>query len=224
MKQLPDFSLIVAGKIGAKKGASGSKVGPSGTEVAAAAPVAAEQALTSGSSQRKNLRKKKKDVEARGEPNAEGNVEQTGAGGSSKKGGKKRKVGDPPTDDAPKKRMKKKDFTLPRPSSVCEEELQLWSLKLSPRLEPLMMKMRPSHYVCGGGRDGLLMKGLVEPSRMIGTSRRLRGNRQSPRDGEAACSTSLLLVLQRDPRPVCPDVPRKPRKMDLNLSSIVGFD
>ncbi|KAF3578954.1 hypothetical protein DY000_02030776 [Brassica cretica] len=58
--------------------------GPSGTEVAAAAPVAAEQALTGGSSQRKNSRKKKKDAEARGEPNEEGNVEQTGAGGSSK--------------------------------------------------------------------------------------------------------------------------------------------
>ena len=84
MKQLPDLSLIVARKIGAKKGASGSKVGPSGTEVAAAAPVTAEQALTGGSSQRKNSRKKKKDAEARGEPNDEGNVEQTGVGGSSK--------------------------------------------------------------------------------------------------------------------------------------------
>ncbi|KAG2281606.1 hypothetical protein Bca52824_052826 [Brassica carinata] len=126
MKQLPDLSLIVAGKIGAKKSASGSKVGPPGTEVAAAAPVAAEQALTGGSSQRKNSRKKKKDVEARGEPNEEGNVEQTGAGGTSKKGGKKRKAGDPPTEDAlKKKKMKKKDFTLPRPSSVCEEELQV---------------------------------------------------------------------------------------------------
>uniref|UniRef100_M4FF99 Uncharacterized protein n=1 Tax=Brassica campestris TaxID=3711 RepID=M4FF99_BRACM len=122
MKQLPDLSLIMAGKIGAKRGASGSKVGPSGSEVADVVPVAAEQALTGGSSPRKNSKKKKKDAGARKESNEE---EQTDAGGSSKKGGKKRKAGDLPAEDAPKKKKtKKKDSTLPRPSSVCEEELQ----------------------------------------------------------------------------------------------------
>ena len=89
MKQLPDLSLIVAGKIGAKKGTSGSKVGPSGPEVADATPIAAEQALAGGSSQRKNTRKKKKDAEARRESNEEENVEQTDAGGSSKKGARR---------------------------------------------------------------------------------------------------------------------------------------
>ncbi|CDY35546.1 BnaA05g16400D [Brassica napus] len=103
MKQLPDLSLIVAEKIGAKRGASGSKVGPSGLEVAETTPIAAEQARTGGSSQGKSSKKSKKN-----------------AGG-----GKKRKAGDLPTEDAPKKkRMKKKELALPRSSSVCEEELQ----------------------------------------------------------------------------------------------------
>ena len=70
--------------------------------------------------------------------------------------------------------MKKKDFTLPRPSSVCEEELQALVPELFPRLEPrMMMRMRPSHYVCGGGKDELSMKGPVELWRVIETSRRL---------------------------------------------------
>uniref|UniRef100_M4DXR4 Uncharacterized protein n=1 Tax=Brassica campestris TaxID=3711 RepID=M4DXR4_BRACM len=125
LKQFPDLSLIMAGKIGAKKGASGSKVGPSEPEPTDATPVSAEQALAGGSSQRKDSRKKKKNAEARRESNEEENVEQTDAGGSSKKGNRKRKAGDPPADDVPKKKkMKKKDFSLPRPSSVCEEELQ----------------------------------------------------------------------------------------------------
>uniref|UniRef100_M4FA11 Uncharacterized protein n=1 Tax=Brassica campestris TaxID=3711 RepID=M4FA11_BRACM len=122
MKQLPDLSLIVAGKIGTKRGASGSKVGPSGPEVADVVLVAAEQARTGGSSQGKNSKKNKKNTEGRKESNE---VEQAGADGSSMKGGKNRKAGDQPTEDAPKKKkMKKKDSTLPRPSSVCEEELQ----------------------------------------------------------------------------------------------------
>ncbi|WZY87201.1 hypothetical protein YC2023_033585 [Brassica napus] len=125
MKQFPDLSLIMAGKIGAKKGASGSKVGPSEPEPTDATPVAAKQALAGGSSQRKDSRKKKKNAEARRESNEEENVEQNDAGGSSKKGNRKRKARDPPADDVPKKKkMKKKDFSLPRPSSVCEEELQ----------------------------------------------------------------------------------------------------
>ncbi|KAF3535552.1 hypothetical protein F2Q69_00021707 [Brassica cretica] len=70
----------------------------------------------------KNSKKKKKNTEARKESNE---VEQTDVDDSSKKGGKKRKAGDPPAEDAPKKKkMKKKDSSLPRPSSVCEEELQ----------------------------------------------------------------------------------------------------
>ena len=49
MKQLPDLSLIVAGKLGARRGTSGSKVGPSGPETTDAVPVTAEQAPTGGS-------------------------------------------------------------------------------------------------------------------------------------------------------------------------------
>ncbi|KAL0770620.1 hypothetical protein Bca101_035771 [Brassica carinata] len=122
MKQLPDLSLIVAGKLGTKRGGYGSKVGPSGPETTDVVPVTAEQAPTGGSSQGKNSKKKKKNTEARKESNE---VEQTDVDDSSKKGGKKRKAGDPPAEDAPKKKkMKKKDSSLPRPSSVCEEELQ----------------------------------------------------------------------------------------------------
>ncbi|KAG2289476.1 hypothetical protein Bca52824_049080 [Brassica carinata] len=109
MKQLPDLSLIVAGKLGTKRGGYGSKVGPSGPETTDVVPVTAEQAPTGGSSQGKNSKKKKKNTEARKESNE---VEQTDVDDSSKK-------------DAPKKKkMKKKDSSLPRPSSVCEEELQ----------------------------------------------------------------------------------------------------
>ncbi|KAF3611571.1 hypothetical protein DY000_02048903 [Brassica cretica] len=122
MKQLPDHSLIVAGKLGTQKGTSGGKVGSPGPETTDAVPVTAEQALTGGSSQGKNSKKKKRNTEARKEPNE---VERTDVGGSSKKDGKKRKAGDPPAEDAPKKKkMRKKDSSLPRPSSVCEEELQ----------------------------------------------------------------------------------------------------
>ncbi|KAF2600362.1 hypothetical protein F2Q68_00009855 [Brassica cretica] len=108
--------------LGARRGTSGSKVGPSGPETTDAVPVTAEQAPTGGSSRGKNSKKKKKNTEARKESNE---VEQTDVDDSSKKGGKKRKAGDPPAEDAPKKKkMKKKDSSLPRPSSVCEEELQ----------------------------------------------------------------------------------------------------
>ncbi|KAG5414062.1 hypothetical protein IGI04_001629 [Brassica rapa subsp. trilocularis] len=123
MKQLPDLSLIVAGKMGAKKGTSGNKVDSAGVGTTDAAPVTAEQAPTGGSSQGKNSKKKKKkNTEARKESNEVG---QTDMDDSSKKGGKKRKAVDPPVEDVPrKKKMKKKDFSLPQPSSVCEEELQ----------------------------------------------------------------------------------------------------
>ncbi|KAG2270492.1 hypothetical protein Bca52824_065047 [Brassica carinata] len=122
MKQLPDLSFIVAGKLGARRGTSGSKVGPLGPETTDAVPVTAEQAPTDGSSQGKNSKKKKKNTEARKDSNE---VEQTDVDDSSKKGGKKRKAGDPPAEDAPKKKkIKKKNSSLPRPSSVCEEELQ----------------------------------------------------------------------------------------------------
>ncbi|XP_048630340.1 meiosis-specific protein ASY2-like [Brassica napus] len=117
MKQLPDLSLIVAEKIGAKRGASGSRVGPSGLEAVEATPIAAEQTRTGGSS--KKSKKKAEDPKESSEPG------QTGADGSSKKGGKKRKAGDLPAEDAPKKKkMKKKELAMPRSSSVCEEELQ----------------------------------------------------------------------------------------------------
>ncbi|WZY89472.1 hypothetical protein YC2023_046207 [Brassica napus] len=117
MKQLPDLSLIVAEKIGAKRGASGSRVGPSGLEAVEATPIAAEQTRTGGSS-----KKSKKKAEGPKESSEPG---QTGADGSSKKGGKKRKAGDLPAEDAPKKKkMKKKELAMPRSSSVCEEELQ----------------------------------------------------------------------------------------------------
>ncbi|RID74325.1 hypothetical protein BRARA_B01430 [Brassica rapa] len=117
MKQLPDLSLIVAEKIGAKRGASGSRVGPSGLEAVEATPIAAEQTRTGGCS-----KKSKKKAEGPKESSEPG---QTGADGSSKKGGKKRKAGDLPAEDAPKKKkMKKKELAMPRSSSVCEEELQ----------------------------------------------------------------------------------------------------
>ncbi|XP_048591152.1 meiosis-specific protein ASY2-like [Brassica napus] len=122
MKQLPDLSLIVAGKIGAKRGASESRVGPSGLEVVEATPIATEQARTGGSSQGKSSKKSKKSA---GGPKDSSEPEHPGADGSSKKGGKKRKAEDPPTEDIPKKkRMKKKELAPPRSSSVCEEELQ----------------------------------------------------------------------------------------------------
>ncbi|XP_033143340.1 meiosis-specific protein ASY2-like [Brassica rapa] len=122
MKQLPDLSLIVAGKIGAKRGASESRVGPLGLEVVEATPIAIEQARTGGSSQGKSSKKSKKSA---GGPKDSSEPEHPGADGSSKKGGKKRKAGDPPTEDVPKKkRMKKKELAFPRSSSVCEEELQ----------------------------------------------------------------------------------------------------
>ncbi|KAG5375498.1 hypothetical protein IGI04_040094, partial [Brassica rapa subsp. trilocularis] len=122
MKQLPDLSLIVAGKIGAKRGASENRVGPSGLEVVEATPIATEQARTGGSSQGKSSKKSKKSA---GGPKDSSEPEHPGADGSSKKGGKKRKAGDPPTEDIPKKkRMKKKELAPPRSSSVCEEELQ----------------------------------------------------------------------------------------------------
>ncbi|XP_048630310.1 meiosis-specific protein ASY2-like, partial [Brassica napus] len=90
MKQLPDLSLITAGKIGAKKG--------------------------------KNS-KKKKSKETRKESNE---MDQTDLDNPSKKGGKKRKAVEPPAEDVPRKKKKKKqDFSVPRPSSVCEEELQV---------------------------------------------------------------------------------------------------
>ncbi|XP_033148777.1 uncharacterized protein LOC103868339 isoform X1 [Brassica rapa] len=123
MKQLPDLSLIVAGKIGAKRGASESRVGPSGLEVVEATPIATEQARTGGSSQGKSSKKSKKSA---GGPKDSSEPEHPGADGSSRKGGKKRKAGDPPTEDIPKKkRMKKKELAPPRSSSVCEEELQV---------------------------------------------------------------------------------------------------
>ena len=123
MKQLPDLSLIVAGKIGAKRGASENRVGPSGLEVVEATPIAIEQARTGGSSQGKSSKKSKKSA---GGPKDSSEPEHPGAGGSSKKGGKKRKAGDPPTEDIPqKKRMKKKELAPPRSSLVCEEELQV---------------------------------------------------------------------------------------------------
>ncbi|KAG5376041.1 hypothetical protein IGI04_040637 [Brassica rapa subsp. trilocularis] len=122
MKQLPDLSLIVAGKIGAKRGASENRVGPSGLEVVEATPIATEQARTGGSSQGKSSKKSKKSA---GGPKDSSEPEHPGADGSSKKGGKKRKAGDPPSEDIPKKkRMKKKEPAPPRSSSVCEEELQ----------------------------------------------------------------------------------------------------
>uniref|UniRef100_M4F0D1 Uncharacterized protein n=1 Tax=Brassica campestris TaxID=3711 RepID=M4F0D1_BRACM len=122
MKQLPDLSLIVAGKVGAKRGASENRVGPSGLEVVVATPIATEQARTGGSSQGKSSKKSKKSA---GGPKDSSEPEHPGADGSSKKGGKKRKAGDPPSEDIPKKkRMKKKELALPRSSSVCEEELQ----------------------------------------------------------------------------------------------------
>ncbi|XP_033129438.1 meiosis-specific protein ASY2 [Brassica rapa] len=122
MKQLPDLSLIVAGKIGAKRGASENRVGPSGLEVVEATPIATEQARTGGSSQGKSSKKSKKSA---GGPKDSSEPEHPGADGSSKKGGKKRKAGDPPSEDIPKKkRMKKKETAPPRSSSVCEEELQ----------------------------------------------------------------------------------------------------
>uniref|UniRef100_M4F3T6 Uncharacterized protein n=1 Tax=Brassica campestris TaxID=3711 RepID=M4F3T6_BRACM len=133
MKKLPDLSLIVAGKIGTKKGTSGSKVAPSKPRVAATTPVASEQALAGVSSQQKNFQKKKKEVDARRESNEERDTERAGAEGSSKKGSKKRKAGDLSSGDMPKKKKtKKKDSAVPRPSSVCEEELQ----ELVPEVAP----------------------------------------------------------------------------------------
>ena len=128
MKQLPDLSLIVAEKIGAKRGASGSRVGPSGLEAVEATPIAAEQTRTGGSS--KKSKKKAEDPKESSEPG------QTGADGSSKKGGKKRKAGDLPAEDAPKKKkMKKKELAMPRSSSVCEEELQALVPEAIPEVE-----------------------------------------------------------------------------------------
>ncbi|KAG5375449.1 hypothetical protein IGI04_040045 [Brassica rapa subsp. trilocularis] len=118
MKQLPDLSLITAGKIGAKKGTDDS----AGVGITDAAPVTAERAPTGGSSQGKNS-KKKKSKETRKESNE---MDQTDLDNPSKKGGKKRKAVEPPAEDVPrKKKTKKQDFSVPRPSSVCEEELQV---------------------------------------------------------------------------------------------------
>ncbi|CDY48460.1 BnaAnng09900D [Brassica napus] len=117
MKQLPDLSLIAAGKIGAKKGTDDS----AGVEITDAVPVTAERAPTGGSSQGKTS-KKKRSKETRKESNEIG---QTDPDNPSKKGSKKRKAAEPPAEDVPrKKKTKKQDFSVPRPSSVCEEELQ----------------------------------------------------------------------------------------------------
>ena len=162
MKQLPDLSLIVAGKIGAKKGTSGSKVAPSEPGVAATTPVASEQALAGVSSQQKNFQKKKRDGDARRESNEERDTEHAGAEGSSKKGSKKRKAGDLSSGDIPKKKkLKKRDSTVPRPSSVCEEELQALVPEVAPEvgtsddedeLIALRQRRREKRSVDGGSR------------------------------------------------------------------------
>ena len=87
MKQLPDLSLIVAGKVGAKRGASENRVGPSGLEVVVATPIATEQARTGGSSQGKSSKKSKKNAEG---PKDSSEPEHPGADGSSKKGGEEK--------------------------------------------------------------------------------------------------------------------------------------
>ena len=128
MKQLPDLSLIAAGKIGAKKGTDGS----AGVEITDTVPVTAERAPTGGSSQGK-ASKKKKSKETRKESNEIG---QTDLDNSSKKGSKKRKAAEPPAEDVPrKKKTKKQDFSVPRPSSVCEEELQALVPDATPEVE-----------------------------------------------------------------------------------------
>lgn len=117
MKQLPDLSLITAGKIGAKKGTDGS----AGVEITDVVPVIAEQAPAGGSSQGK-ASKKKRGKETRKESDEIG---QTDPDNPSKKSSKKRKAAEPPVEDVPrKKKTKKQDFSAPRPSSVCEEELR----------------------------------------------------------------------------------------------------
>uniref|UniRef100_M4EC85 Uncharacterized protein n=1 Tax=Brassica campestris TaxID=3711 RepID=M4EC85_BRACM len=162
MKQLPDLSLIVAGKIGAKKGTAGSKAAPSEPGVAATTPIASEQTLAGVSSQQKNFQKKKREVDTWREAKEERNIERAGAEGSSKKGSKKRKAGDLSSGDIPeKKKMKKKDSAVPRPSSVCEEELH----ELVPTVAPevgtsddedetiaLRQRRREKRSVDGGSR------------------------------------------------------------------------
>ncbi|KAF3498510.1 hypothetical protein DY000_02054083 [Brassica cretica] len=162
-----------------QKGTSGGKVGSSGPETTDAVPVTAEQAPTGGSSQGKNLKKKKRNTEARKEPNE---VERTDMGGSSKKDGKKRKAGDPPAEDAPKKKkMRKKDFSLLRPSSVCEEELQALVPDATPEAGTLdddenetiaLRRRRREGRTTGGGSGGVSTgdRGVSEVPRKLPAS------------------------------------------------------
>ena len=132
----------------------------------------------------KKLEESKKNTEGRKESNK---VEQTGADGSSKKGGKKRKTGDPPAENAPKKKkIKKKDSTLPRPSSVCEEELQALVPETIPEVGTsdddenetiaLHRRRREGRTIEEGSRGALMGdRGISEAPRELPTSEGQRG-------------------------------------------------